>query len=118
MTARSTSCAAPAGAYMPSLAAAASRAAVELISTVTATVHPVELRWLALQGLREAGISVPEWAEANGFHVQTVKGVLYGHLSGKRGEAYRAAVALGIKEGRVINAQGFRPVLAMRGGSK
>lgn len=64
----------------------------------------------ALARLQEAGISVPQWALANGFTVATVKSVLYGHSKGTRGEAHRVAVALGIKAGVVVPAKGFRPV--------
>ena len=65
---------------------------------------------MALCRLREAGLSVPEWAKANGFNPATVKAVLYGHSKGLRGEAHRVAVALGVKSGLVVPAEGFRPV--------
>jgi gp16 family phage-associated protein len=64
----------------------------------------------ALLRLREAGISIPQWAKANGFSTSTVKAVLYGHSKGLRGEAHRVAVALGIKAGVVVEAKGFTPV--------
>lgn len=64
----------------------------------------------ALLKLREAGISIPQWAKANGFNTATVKAVLYGHSQGLRGEAHRAAVVLGIKAGVVVAAKGFTPV--------
>lgn len=53
----------------------------------------------ALNKLRQAGISVPAWARANGFSVETTKAVVFGHSKGIRGEAHRVAVALGIKAG-------------------
>ncbi|MBX3588773.1 MAG: DNA-binding protein [Ramlibacter sp.] len=64
----------------------------------------------ALTKLREAGISIPEWAAANNFSPATVKAVLYGHSKALRGEGHRVAVALGIKAGLVVSAKGFTPV--------
>lgn len=64
----------------------------------------------ALSKLQEAGISIPQWALANGFSVATTKAVLYGHVKGVRGEAHRVAVALGIKNGPIINPKGYQPV--------
>lgn len=58
----------------------------------------------------EAGISVAEWARANGFDRMTVVDVLRGHRQGKRGEAHRVAVALGIKAGHVIDVKRFKPL--------
>lgn len=60
--------------------------------------------------LREAGLSVPQWATANGFTTATVKAVLYGNSKGLRGEAHKVAVALGVKNGLVVAAKGFTPV--------
>lgn len=57
-----------------------------------------------------AGISVAEWARANGFERATVVDVLLGRRAGHHGEAHRVAVALGLKKGRVVsNAKGWRP---------
>lgn len=64
----------------------------------------------ALLHLKEAGISIPEWSKANGFTAATVKAVLYGHSKASRGEAHRAAVALGIKAGVIVSPKGFQPV--------
>lgn len=64
----------------------------------------------ALSRLREAGISIPEWSKANGFKAATVKAVLYGFTKGLRGESHRVAVALGVKDGVVVRAEGFKPV--------
>ncbi|MFG5411390.1 DNA-binding protein [Piscinibacter sakaiensis] len=64
----------------------------------------------ALAALRQAGLSIPEWAKANGFSAATVKAVLYGHSKGLRGESHRVAIALGIKVGVVVKAKGFTPV--------
>lgn len=64
----------------------------------------------ALERLRDAGLSIPEWSSANGFSAATVKAVLYGHSKGLRGEAHKVAIALGIKAGVVVTAKGFTPV--------
>lgn len=77
---------------------------------VTLRQSQTSARTEALSKLREAGISIPEWAKANGFNTATVKAILYGHSQGLRGEAHRAAVALGIKAGLVVAAKGFTPV--------
>lgn len=58
----------------------------------------------------EAGISLSEWARANGFHRMTVVDVLRGHRQGKRGEAHRVAVALGLKAGKVVDPKKFKPL--------
>lgn len=60
--------------------------------------------------MRQAGLSIPQWAKANGFKTSTVKAILYGHSKGIRGEAYKVAIALGIKDGVIVQAEGFKPV--------
>lgn len=45
------------------------------------------------------GISIAEWAQSNGFASATVYALLAGRCRGHRGEAHRAAVALGLKLG-------------------
>lgn len=57
----------------------------------------------------EAGISVAGWARANGFTRETVVDLLRGQSKGLRGEAHRAAVALGLKAGRVVGMHQFKP---------
>lgn len=47
--------------------------------------------------MRANGINVAEWAREHGFDRYTVVGLLRGTLKGERGEAHRAAVALGLK---------------------
>ncbi|MDH0648068.1 DNA-binding protein [Pseudomonas sp. GD03858] len=47
------------------------------------------------------GISVMDFAKKNGLHPSTVYAVLNGQKKCLRGEAHRAAVLLGIKEGTV-----------------
>jgi gp16 family phage-associated protein len=63
----------------------------------------------------EAGVSVAEWARVNGFTRETVVDVLRGQSKGLRGEAHRAAVALGLKSGHVTPAAQFHPA-ARKGG--
>ena len=58
---------------------------------------------------QRAGISVSEWARVNGFDRMTVVDVLRGQRQGLRGEAHRVAVALGLKEGDVIDVRQFKP---------
>ncbi len=45
------------------------------------------------------GVCIGEWAREHNFCPQTVYDVLNGRIMGRRGEAHRVAVALGIKEG-------------------
>lgn len=56
----------------------------------------------------EAGVSVAEWARAHGFSRQTVFDLLRGKSQGLRGEGHRAAVALGLKAGRIVTALAFK----------
>lgn len=57
----------------------------------------------------EAGVSMAEWARVHGFNRMTVVDVLRGHRQGKRGEAHRVAVALGLKVGTVVDVARFKP---------
>ena len=43
------------------------------------------------------GINVSEWCRVNGFSRDTVADLLRGKRKGNRGEAHKAAVALGMK---------------------
>lgn len=45
------------------------------------------------------GESVAEFARRNKLNSRSVYGVLYGNNKGRRGDAHKAAVALGIKAG-------------------
>ena len=54
---------------------------------------PEELRRL----FEARGDSVTDWARARGFKRETVYSLLRGRSRGRRGEAHRAAVALGLK---------------------
>jgi gp16 family phage-associated protein len=51
--------------------------------------------------LRRKGINVAAWARSNNIHPQTVQDLLRGKLVGHRGQAHRAAVLLGLKDGDV-----------------
>lgn len=64
----------------------------------------------ARKAIFDAGLSISEWATANGFTIPIVKSVLYGHSKCLRGESHRVALALGIKHGVVVQAKGFVPV--------
>ena len=52
--------------------------------------------------LKRKGISISQWAAANGFSVNMVFEVLAGRKKGVRGQAHRIAVKLGLKEGEVV----------------
>lgn len=56
------------------------------------------------KSLRSRGIAITEWAKANDVHHQVVRDLLDGKLQGHRGDAHRAAVLLGIKDGVVATA--------------
>lgn len=56
-----------------------------------------------------AGITLSEWARANGFHRMTVVDLLRGSRQGLRGETHRCAVALGLKHGVVVDVANFKP---------
>lgn len=58
---------------------------------------------------RAAGITVTEWARVNRFNRMTVVDLLLGRQKGLRGEAHRAAVALGLKAGAVVDVRQFKP---------
>lgn len=45
------------------------------------------------------GISISQWARQHGLSEAIVSGVLRGEKKGARGQAHRAAVLLGIKNG-------------------
>lgn len=47
----------------------------------------------------EAGVSVSQWACDKGLSPAVVYALLAGRVRGRRGEAHRAAVALGLKKG-------------------
>jgi len=47
------------------------------------------------------GINVSAWARNHNIHPQTVQDLFRGKLVGNRGQAHRAAVLLGLKDGDV-----------------
>lgn len=51
----------------------------------------------------ESGISIAEWARAEGFSIALVYQVIEGKRSCLRGQSHRIAVALGLKEGLVCD---------------
>lgn len=51
--------------------------------------------------LQRKGITVSEWAAANGFNVQLVFAVLRGERQCIRGQSHRIAVSLGLKDGEI-----------------
>lgn len=61
-----------------------------------------QARHQARSTLDRRGQSVQEFARQHLLNPSTVYAVLNGHSQGRRGEAHRAAVLLGIKDG-VIN---------------
>lgn len=54
------------------------------------------------------GINVTQWARERGLTRQAVFAVLNGKTKGRRGDAHKAAVLLGIKDG-VIDEEGSEP---------
>jgi gp16 family phage-associated protein len=44
------------------------------------------------------GLSIKDWATKNGFNEQLVYAVLNGRNQGSRGESFRIAVALGLRD--------------------
>lgn len=54
------------------------------------------------------GINVTQWARERGLTRQAVFAVLNGKTKGRRGDAHKAAVLLGIKDG-VIDEEGSAP---------
>ena len=59
------------------------------------------------QAIREAlsqiGKTHGDLADELGVNRAVVQGVLYGHLKGVRGDAHKVAVALGLKNGTILD---------------
>lgn len=66
------------------------------------------------RSFEERGISVTAWATAQGFPVSVVYALLAGRTRGLRGNAHRAAVALGLKADPAISDRASsRPILVV-----
>lgn len=52
--------------------------------------------------LERRGESIAAWARKHSVSAELTRGVLLGRVKGKRGEAHKIAVLLGIKEGEII----------------
>jgi gp16 family phage-associated protein len=55
------------------------------------------------------GLPVTEWAKAHGFRPEAVYALLAGRTVGRRGQAHRAAIALGLKLGSSDSALALSP---------
>lgn len=73
------------------------------------TTQSLKTREQVLADFKNAGITLSEWSRANGFHRMTVVDLLRGTRQGLRGETHRCAVALGLKEGVVMDVKQFKP---------
>jgi len=51
--------------------------------------------------MNRRGITIREWSRQHGLSERIVRGVISGRFKGKYGQAHRAAVLLGIKDGVV-----------------
>ena len=58
------------------------------------------------------GVSIAQWATENGLSVFLVYELLAGRKKGLRGEAHRAAVLLGLKEGKIVSPEDVKNILA------
>ena len=63
----------------------------------------------ARKELDRRGISIAEFSRAHHIHPNLVSDLLAGRKKGLRGEAHRAAVLLGIKEGVIDDAGDYPP---------
>lgn len=64
--------------------------------------------------LKRKGISISQWAVANGFSVNMVFEVLAGRKQGVRGQAHKIAVKLGLKDGEVVEDASVADTLSRR----
>jgi len=65
------------------------------VNTMPATVTPEQAR----ADLDRRGVSIAEFSRKHGLNKNLVSDLLNGRIKGRRGEAHRAAVLLGIKDG-------------------
>lgn len=63
----------------------------------------------ARKELDRRGISIAEFSRAHGLNPNLVSDLLAGRKKGLRGEAHRAAVLLGIKEGVIDDTADYPP---------
>ena len=66
-------------------------------------MHALQTPEQARAGLDRAGKSIAEFSRQHGLNKNLVSDLLNGRKKGRRGEAHRAAVLLGIKDGQVTN---------------
>lgn len=68
-----------------------------------------------LAQIREAfdthGVPIATWARTHGVEPMCVHDLLRGKSAGRRGASHRAALLLGLKEGKVIDVKSFKPTL-------
>jgi len=64
--------------------------------------------------LKRKGISISQWAAANGFSCNLVFEVLGGRKQGIRGQSHKIAVKLGLKEGDVVEDDQVANTLSRR----
>lgn len=53
----------------------------------------------------DSGVSIAEWARVNGFSTGLVYQVLEGRRKCMRGQSYRIAIALGLRDGVPLDAE-------------
>lgn len=72
-----------------------------------AVAPPAEKRAASPEEVRakfkHTGISIASWAASNGFSTCLIFDLLAGRKKGLRGQAHRAAVLLGLKQGEICN---------------
>lgn len=63
----------------------------------------------AREALNQKGMSIAEFSRIHGLNKNMVSDLLAGRKKGLRGEAHRAAVLLGIKQGVIVDYTKARP---------
>lgn len=79
-------------------------------------ISPAKLAQVRAEMLA-AGISQSEWARVNGFTRTQVADVLTGRRLCIRGKGHQIAVALGLKQGRIVKASHYRPAHVHQSGA-
>lgn len=72
----------------------------------------VKTREQVIAELARKGITRAQWAAANGISRFIVYQVLTGKHEGRWGEAHRAAILLGLKEGEIVQPNQVKDALA------